>query len=277
MKSSLGLNKIEFQGYKRTIDDAKHTRSFIREHRLRKFYWYTGFLSISVFVGLFFLAHLISDSIINFFWYDLFDIPKVGPLDTSRLIISIILGIPIRIFLFYFHNTIVQFLGFPLFLRLANKTAQILDIKKVRLNFGDAFARMFLIQIPIMMKYLFWMFVFYLLTFVPFMGWYFSYRGFMTSSYYTGFAIGDYYNELNGIRYKDSKKWIKAHEGYASAVGSIGNVLLLIPIVGIIFSPVISTVAAGLAYQKILEEENGFVFDKKQLKLLRKRPQLAIK
>lgn len=255
-KAFLGMHKAEFQEYKRTVGYSKETRAFIKENGLRKYYWYTAVLSILVFIGLFFIAHLISDTVINYFWYDLFNIPKAGPLDTTRFIIALILGIPIRIFLFYFHNTIVQFLGFPLFLRLANKTAKILGTKKGKLRFGDAFARMFLIQIPMMFKYMFWMVAFYFLTYVPFMGWYFSYRGFMTSSYYTGFAIADYYNELNGISYKESKKWIKSHQGYASAIGSIGSLLLMIPVVGIVFSPVISTVAAGLSYQKLIEEDN---------------------
>ena len=93
----------------------------------------------------------------------------------------------------------------------------------------------------------------------------------MTSSYFTGFAIADYYNELNGKGFKESKKWIKAHEGYASAVGSIGHVFLMIPIVGIVFSPVISTVAAGLAYQSVLEKEGGFYFEKTKLAIVRKK------
>lgn len=266
-KAFLGMHKAEFQEYKRTVSYSKETRAFIKANGLKKYYWHTAILSILVFVGLFFIAHVISDSVINYFWYDLFHIPKEGPLDTTRLIIALIMGIPIRIFLFYFHNTIVQFLGFPLFLRLANKTAKILGTKKSALKFTDAFARMFLVQLPMMFKYMFWMVVFYLLTYVPFMGWYFSYRGFMTSSYYSGFAIADYYNELNGVPYKASKKWIKSHQGYASAIGSIGSLLLMIPIVGIVFSPVISTVAAGLSYKKILEEKTPNLRGSDQKKL----------
>jgi CysZ protein len=83
---------------------------------------------------------------------------------------------------------------------------------------------------------------------------------FYTQSYYAGFGNMDYTMERY-FGYNDSIQFVKRHKGTAVGNGLLFSILLFIPLVGIMLTLPVSTVASTIETLKKLEQE-------KRLKLL---------
>ncbi len=66
-------------------------------------------------------------------------------------------------------------------------------------------------------------------------------------SYFFGYAMIDYRNEYYDIPPDVSHEIITAHSGLAIGNGLIFNISLLIPVIGLLFAPVIALISAGLS------------------------------
>jgi CysZ protein len=65
-------------------------------------------------------------------------------------------------------------------------------------------------------------------------------------SYFFGYAMIDYRNEYYDIPRSESHEMITDHPGLAIGNGLFFNLSLLVPLLGILFAPVIALIAAGL-------------------------------
>jgi CysZ protein len=84
---------------------------------------------------------------------------------------------------------------------------------------------------------------------VPLIGWFAPVLIFVVQAFYAGFGCMDYTLE----RYKnaqDSIKFARNHRGLMIGNGSIMLLLLMIPVVGLFFAPVLSTIAATIVVLK---------------------------
>lgn len=79
---------------------------------------------------------------------------------------------------------------------------------------------------------------------------------FYKQSYYAGFGNMDYTLERY-LNYTESKKFVKKYKGVAVGNGAVFTVMLFIPIVGIMLTLPISTVAATISTVEKLELENA--------------------
>jgi CysZ protein len=66
----------------------------------------------------------------------------------------------------------------------------------------------------------------------------------LIESYYFGMVMMDYNYEMKGYGRKDSSELIKRNFTYTVGNGLVFNLLLLIPILGVVFAPVFALVAA---------------------------------
>jgi CysZ protein len=73
----------------------------------------------------------------------------------------------------------------------------------------------------------------------------------LVESYYVGFSMIDYRNEYKKIPFRQSILIVRSHRGFAIANGLAFNFLVLIPIIGVLFAPMLSAVAAGIGIHKI--------------------------
>lgn len=75
---------------------------------------------------------------------------------------------------------------------------------------------------------------------------------FAVQCYYLGFTIVDNYNEQFGLSIKDSAKYTyQNHLGVALGVGLILNILLFIPVLGVVVGPLLSAVTATLVMYQL--------------------------
>lgn len=82
---------------------------------------------------------------------------------------------------------------------------------------------------------------------------------FVVESYFFGYAMADYRNEFFNIPIRESRKIIRKHSGVIIGNGVFFNILLLIPLVGILFGPALAVIASGLAMNKAEKPKEFYV------------------
>ncbi len=66
-------------------------------------------------------------------------------------------------------------------------------------------------------------------------------------SYFVGYSMADYRNEYLGINSRESRKLINNYSGLVIGNGLIFNILILIPLLGVLFAPALALIASGLS------------------------------
>jgi len=92
-----------------------------------------------------------------------------------------------------------------------------------------------------------------ILSFIPVIGLVATVLILFVQSYYTGFGNMDYTLERY-LNYKESKAFVKKNKGIAVGNGLLFTLLLFIPLVGIMLTLPIATVASTISTVKLLEK-----------------------
>jgi CysZ protein len=124
--------------------------------------------------------------------------------------------------------------------RNTSNTAQL--SRGVRINIRNLFYEL-LLTIPLI-----------LLSLIPVVGVLFWVTGFLVQSYYAGFGNMDYTLERH-FKYRESVDFVKRHRGFAIGNGIVFNVMLLIPIIGIILVLPLSVTAASRSTLELLHQQ----------------------
>ncbi len=93
----------------------------------------------------------------------------------------------------------------------------------------------------------------YLLAFIPLLTPFVTILIILVESYFVGFSMIDYRNEFRRMSARDSRYFIKQHKGLAVGNGLVFNLLLAIPMVGVLIAPTLAVIAAGLAAEKVID------------------------
>jgi CysZ protein len=70
-------------------------------------------------------------------------------------------------------------------------------------------------------------------------------------SYYVGFSMIDYHHEYKKLSASESIRLVKKHRAFAIGNGLIFNLLLFIPVIGVLVAPTLSAIAAGIGMYEI--------------------------
>ena len=97
-------------------------------------------------------------------------------------------------------------------------------------------------------------FVLVIAVFLPFLSPFVPFVLFFVGAYFQGFSMIDYRNEYHRLTVAESREFINSHKGLVIGNGAVFQIFLLIPIIGTIFAPVFSIVAAALAIEKLDEK-----------------------
>jgi len=114
-------------------------------------------------------------------------------------------------------------------------------IRSIKLNITNLIKEL-LITIPLM-----------ILSFIPVIGVFFMLLTFYFQAYYAGIGNMDYTLERH-LNYKESRYFYKKYKGIAVGNGTVFTLLLFVPIIGIMISLPLSTVAATIESIKKLNE-----------------------
>ncbi len=161
-------------------------------------------------------------------------------------------------FLFaYVGGYITLILLSPLFAYLSAKTEKIISGKTYPFD-GDQWMRDLVRGILIALRNLFiqlgWMFLFFLLGFIPVIGWLGAIFLFIVSAYFYGFAFIDYTSERRKMKIHESVQFVRANKWLAISNGFIFCLFLLLPFCGVFFSgfaAIVAVVAATLSVNEI--------------------------
>lgn len=74
---------------------------------------------------------------------------------------------------------------------------------------------------------------------------------FLAESYFFGFSMLYYRNEFLGLSIRESRRSINRHWGLAMGNGLMFNLMLFVPVIGVLIAPVLSLTAAGLAFNQV--------------------------
>ena len=91
---------------------------------------------------------------------------------------------------------------------------------------------------------------------------------FFIQSYFYGFAFLDYTSERRRLNLKQSVAFIRKHKGVAIGNGIVFSLIFLVPVLGGIIAPILSAVAATLAYLKIERQDLALPHDQVQNRIL---------
>ena len=89
-----------------------------------------------------------------------------------------------------------------------------------------------------------------LLAAIPVVGWVAPLLGMTFECFFLGFSMLDYTNERRGLSAADSIDFINRHKGLAIGNGAVFFLMHAIPLVGWVFAPGYSVIAATLSMQK---------------------------
>jgi CysZ protein len=74
---------------------------------------------------------------------------------------------------------------------------------------------------------------------------------FFVESYFFGFAMLDYRNQYLNMSVKESQKVIRKNMGLAIGNGICFNMILLLPVLGVMLGPALALIAAGLSIDEV--------------------------
>lgn len=234
------------------------TLDFIGQHRLRGFLVIPALINLTIFIGIGMLAYYYSGELITYFT-TLFEIDS----DTTvNAITQFFLSLLIRIIVVFIYLKIYRYtiliLMAPVLAIMADRIhsintgkSQTFNLKKVM---TDAMRGMGIALQNIVRELTLTVLLLISALIIPILSPFVPIVIFAVESYYYGFSMIDYFNELKQLSAKESRKMIWAHKGLALGNGAMFNILLLIPVIGVMTAPLIALTASHLALAKVSDK-----------------------
>jgi CysZ protein len=233
--------------------------TFIESNGLWKYIVIPAIINLLLFVGASVFVWQSTDFLSS--W--LIDITGVDSISgTTGNVLEWILAALVKIISFFMYFKLYRYtillLSAPALALLAEKTQEILTgishpfragqlLKDIMRGLG--------ITLKNLIKELAFTIPLYLLALIPIITPFASLLILLIESYFVGFSMIDYRNEYRRLSARESNRIIKQHRGLAIGNGLAFNLLLLVPILGVLFAPPLGAVAAGLAANQVLDKE----------------------
>ncbi|GAB4110975.1 MAG: hypothetical protein OHK0057_11690 [Thermoflexibacter sp.] len=229
---------------------------FIKKHKLRIYFLFPAIFSVLIFIGLAFMAYFYIEELMTYldrllnktslegFWY------KIAQWTVNTLV-WLFAGLAyLKLYRYLVLILLSPFLGL-----VANKVQDILHQQEAPFDLHQLLKDV-LRGVLISLRNLVWELLFtsmlmFLSLAVPFLSPFTVVLILLIESYYIGFSMIDYRNEYKKIPFRQSILIVRKHRGFAIANGLVFNLLILIPVVGVLFAPSLSAVAAGIGIEKI--------------------------
>ncbi len=243
---------------------------FILQHGLWKFFFVSLIVSVLIWVGGYYAIDWFSETLSA--WITSLVFGWLG-LDGDGMIagaivwtFSFLLKVVVWIIFLTIHKYVLLIVISPLMAYISERVDEIITGRKYPFN-GDQMMRDVVRGILISLRNMFielgFTVVFFVISFIPVIGWIVSLVGmFVVSSYFYGFSMMDYTNERRKLNIKQSVAFIRAHRGLAVGNGTVFSSFFLIPILGKFIAPVIapiwSVVAATLAINEIVDLKKSY-------------------
>lgn len=237
------------------IRSYEQAHRFIRQHNLWKWIIIPGIVYMVMFIVSIYFFGKSASYVIEWIsiesglkqWIESLQSSMVGLLFT---VAGIILWLILMLFYFSLFKYIWLIIGSPIFAYLSEKTEDLLEGRT------DPFDASRLLKdiargVTIALRNTLWQSVyliaFILLSLIPVVGWVAPFFALLIECYYYGFSMLDYSLERHHLSAAESIHFIGKRKGLAIANGLVFYLLHLIPIVGWLFAPSYSVIAATLS------------------------------
>lgn len=242
---------LSIQAYFKTLE-------FISFHRLWGFFIVPAIINLLIFIGIGILAYQYSGQLITYF-SSLFEIDTDSTLNaiTQFFLSLLIRTIVVIIYLKMYRYTILILMAPVLAImaqRINSKTTDEHEPFRFKKMIADATRGIGIALKNILRELALTILILLLALIVPIFSPFAPPLIFIIESYYYGFSMIDYFNELEGLSAKESRDMIWSHKGMALGNGAMFNILLLIPVLGVMTSPLLALTASHLSLSKVSEE-----------------------
>ena len=236
---------------------------FIQKHKLWKWILIPGIIYTTLFIlAIYFFSHTSSNFIEWIIlqtglksWLDKINNSFLGFLFTMG---SLLLWLILMLFYFSLFKYIFLIVGSPLFAYLSERTEAIIDGKDFPFSFLQLVKDMKR-GVVIAARNSLWQTVYtlsiLLLSLIPLAGWLTPVLAVLVECYYYGFSMLDYSMERHKRTPAESIFFIGTHKGLAVGNGLVFYMMHLIPLVGWIFAPAYSVVAATLSIYPLKQSD----------------------
>ncbi len=229
---------------------------FIKKHKLNNYFVLPATLSALIFIVLAlvsylyvgeltaYLDRLLHKTSLEGFWYRI-----------AQWIVNILIWLFVGLVYLKLYRYLILILLSPFLGLIAGKVQDILHQREVPFALGQLLKDV-IRGILISLRNLVWELLFtsilmFLSLVVPFASPFTLVLILLIESYYVGFSMIDYRNEYKKIPFRQSILIVRKHRGFAIANGLVFSFLVLIPVVGVLFAPPLSAVAAGIGIHEI--------------------------
>jgi len=237
--------------------------SFVFNNGLWIYFIYPVIITVLLIVGGFTLITSISEAL-EMWILDFLNLDNTG---SWLKFIHFFIHIGLNIIFFFIYLTLNKYilliLMSPVMASLSEKTDQIINgtlyafdirqfIKDVFRGIGIAFRNMFI-------EFSF-IFLCFIVVWIPVIGWVSPVFLYLLSCYFYGFSMIDYTSERRKLKLSDSIKYIRKNKGLAIGNGFVFSLLFAVPFVGGMVSAILAPVAATIAVFET--EKNKYQIDK---------------
>lgn len=242
--------------------------SLIKKNKLWAFVAIPGFINLILFASTFYIgwqySSILTDSLIGLFENNIND-----SLSIIKVIIQWVFLILIRILFFFFYLYIYKYIVLiimaPVMAYLSERVETILTGKEYTFNLqqfiSDVIRGITLAIRNLLVEFVI-LFLLFILSNVPIIGWITPILIFIVECYFFGFAMLDYSNERKKLNIKESTSLIYKHKGLAIGNGMVFYLLMLVPLIGLMIGPSYGVVASTIAANKLNTKQVGSNYDK---------------
>jgi len=241
--SLLDQFKGAFLGYGKSL-------SFINKHKLWSWFVIPGLINLLIFLVLGVFAWNYSSNLSDYF-INQFGIENETGSSIIFWLILIFSRLIITLFFILIYKYVLLILVSPALALFAEKINQIITGKQLPFNpkvFINNVFRGVGIAVKNLLKEIVLLVLISLLSFTGVLAPFVPIIIFLVQSYYYGFSMIDYRNELNGMNIKQSSDFVWHNKGIAIGNGVVFNLIILIPFLGVLVAPMLALVSVFLSF-----------------------------
>mgnify|MGYP001170173739 CR=1 FL=1 len=256
-----------FQNFKLGFSSYSEAHKLIKKNRLWGYVFLPALINVSILLLLIFFGwHYIV--LLTDWLLDITGLSKTqeGFLNYIVQFFKWVFKIALYILLFFLYSSVYKYIVLailsPALALLSEKTDKLLTGHNYPFRLGQ-FIKDVWRGIRIVIRNFFiemaFMILFFFAGYIPVIGWITPVIMLFITCYFYGFSMIDYSNERYKLKISDSVKFVRKNRGMAVANGLVFYLFFFfVPVVGFIFAPAYSVIAATIAVSKVQKTEGNY-------------------
>lgn len=225
--------------------------SYVHENRLWGFFIFPALLNLIIFAGISYLGYIYSGELIDYF-AKLLELESENTLGSiAQFFLALVIRGIVIIIYFFFYRYLALIILAPVLALMAEKLHEIQTGISIPFSLNqlisDALRGAGIALKNLIRELTLTIVILIGAILIPPISIVAPPLIFTIESYFYGFSMIDYFNELKRMNARDSRDMIWSHKGLAIGNGAMFNILLFIPFIGVLIAPMLALTAAHLA------------------------------